>query len=186
MGKRPLCVSRRKGDPVSSPREGLHPERMQSWALWHGILPEPGVFSYPHRVSSHRCRFATLCQHQAAPRPSPDPARAPGAQLEPGGCVCPSRPSCTREARGEGERVLLRETGLWRVSERVCAGSGRPELFIDAIRRAVLIPCHPLWPPLCCEGALEGVRPLVWHPKQSPVLFGAICSPPACFPFSCF
>lgn len=36
----------------------------------------------------------------------------------------------------------------------------------------MFVPCHPLWPPLRCEA----VRPLVWHPKQSPA-FGAICGP---------
>uniref|UniRef100_A0A8B9EIM0 Ras association domain-containing protein 7 n=1 Tax=Anser cygnoides TaxID=8845 RepID=A0A8B9EIM0_ANSCY len=64
-------------------------------------------------------QFIQQTGHQAAPRPSPDPAGAPGVQPEPRGCVCPcGAPQRAGEGLREGERGLLRETGR---GERACA-----------------------------------------------------------------
>lgn len=89
------------------------------------------------RVSPLWQRLASPRQHQAAPRPSPDPAGAPGVQPEPRGCV---HPRGGPAGRGEGFAAW---NGPWRASLRACAGSGRPELFIEAIRRAVPVPGQP-------------------------------------------
>lgn len=75
------------------------------------------------RVSPLRRQLASPRQHQAAPRPSPDPAGAPGVQPEPRGCVHP------RGGPWEGERGSLCETGCGqRACVRVLGVGGRSYL----------------------------------------------------------
>lgn len=139
-------------------------------------LPEPDVFPHPvgfsPTIGTDSPPQVSTKQLLGHPRTLPEPLVS---SLNPEGAYVPVEPwehePVCRGWVGRGERLLLPKMGC---REQACAGGGRPELFIDAIRKhkahtpavsALLPGAHTLAAWLSAlPGAVEdGSHPLSCH-----------------------